>query len=93
MALGWGHKSKNELKNYRPIALTNTISKVFSAVLNERLCEWIESARVLGEEQNGFRVGRRAEDNIFIVNELIERKNCDGEKLYVPLFSRYREGV
>ena len=78
-----GHKSKNELKNYRPIALMNTVSKVFSAVLNERLCEWIERASVLGEEQNGFRKGRRAEDNMFVVNELIERKKRDGEKLYL----------
>ena len=38
---------------------------------------------MLGEEQNGFRVGRRAEDNMFIVNELIERKKCDGKKLYL----------
>ena len=29
-----GHKSKNELKNYRPIALVNTVGKVF----NEGLC-------------------------------------------------------
>ncbi len=38
---------------------------------------------MLGIEQNGFRVGRRAEGNIFIANELIERKKCDGEKLYL----------
>ena len=78
-----GHKSKSELKNYRPIALTNTVGKIFSAVLNERLCEWIERNRVLGEEQNGFRKDRRAEDNIFIVNEMIERKKSDGGKLYL----------
>ena len=78
-----GHKSKKELKNYRPIALTNTVGKIFSAVLNERLCKWIERARVLGEEQNGFRIGRRAEDNIFVINEMIERKKSEGGKLYL----------
>ena len=78
-----GHKSKEELKNYRPIALTNTIGKIFSAVLNERLCEWIERVTVLGEEQNGFRTDRRAEDNIFVVNEMIERKKNEGGKLYL----------
>ena len=45
------YKSKNELKNYRPIALVNTIGKVFCGVLNERLCKWIERVGVLGEEQ------------------------------------------
>ena len=78
-----GHKSKKELRNYRPIALTNTVGKIFSAVLNERLCKWIERNRVLGEEQNGFRIGRRAEDNIFVLNEMIERKRSEGRKLYL----------
>ena len=78
-----GHKSKKELKNYRPISLGNTIGKVFAAVLNERLYGWTETARVLGEEQNGFRVDRRAEDNMFVLNELIEWKKGSGEKLYL----------
>ena len=78
-----GYKSKNELKNYRPIALVNTVGKVFSAVLNDRLCKWVERAGVLGEEQNGFRVDRRAEDNMFVVNEMIEEKKRDGGKLYL----------
>ena len=78
-----GHKSKQELKNYRPISLMNTVGKVFSAVLNERLCAWIERVGVLGEEQNGFRVDRRAEDNLFVINEMIERKRRIGGKLYL----------
>ena len=55
----------------------NTVGKVFCAVLNERLCEWIEKVGVLGEEQNGFRVDKRVEDNVFIVNEIIARKKND----------------
>ena len=38
---------------------------------------------VLGEEQNGFRIGRRAEDNIFVLNEMMERKRSEGRKLYL----------
>ena len=34
-----GYRSKIELKNYRPIALVNTVGKVFCAVLNDRLCK------------------------------------------------------
>ena len=61
-----GYKSENELKNYRPVALVNTVGKVFYTVLIERLCKWIERVGVLGEKQNGFRVDRRAED-MFVV--------------------------
>ena len=38
---------------------------------------------MLGEEQNGFQLDRRAEDNVFVVNEIIERKKNDGGKLYL----------
>ena len=37
----------------------------------------------MDEEQNGFRVDRRAVDNVFVVNEIIERKKNDGDKLYL----------
>ncbi|RUM30947.1 MAG: hypothetical protein DSY42_03580 [Aquifex sp.] len=50
-----GHKSKKELKNYRPIALADTIAKVFCGGLSGRLSECSERCKVLGEEQNGFR--------------------------------------
>lgn len=39
---------------------------------------------MLGEEQNGFHIDRRAEHNVFVVNELIERKK-DGGELYFGL--------
>lgn len=36
-----------------------------------------------GEEQNGFRMDRGAEDNMFVVNELIEKRKREEEKLYL----------
>ncbi len=51
--------------------------------MNERIRKWIEKAKVLGEEQNGFRVDRRAEDNMYIINELIESKKRCGGGLYI----------
>ena len=38
---------------------------------------------MLGEEQNGFRGDRRGEDNIFVINELIERVKKDGRRVYL----------
>lgn len=77
-----GHKSKKELKNYRPITLTDTISKVFCGVLNERLKGIFERNKVMGEEQNGFRMDRRGEDNMFVVREVIENMKKSGRKGY-----------
>ena len=78
-----GNKSKKEIKNYRPIAVCDTVCKIFCGVLNERLCEVVERNRVMGDEQNGFRKDRRGEDNMFVVNEVIERAKKDGRKKYI----------
>ncbi|KAF2350820.1 hypothetical protein FHG87_018427 [Trinorchestia longiramus] len=61
-----GHKNMNELKNYRPIALADTVSKIFCGILNERMKRVVEEQGVMGEEQNGFRRDRRGEDNLFV---------------------------
>ena len=77
-----GHKSKKELKNYRPIALTDTVAKIFCGILNSRLSECFERCKVLGEEQNGFRKDGRGEDNMFVVNEIIESRRKNGRHAY-----------
>ena len=74
------HKSKKELKNYRPIALTDIIGKIFCMCLNERVREAVEKNGVLGEEQNGFRMNRRGKDNVFIVREMIEKCNRESKQ-------------
>ena len=65
-----GQKSKKELKNYRSIALMDTMGKIFCKFLNERMKTCFEMNGVLSEEQTGFRVDRRGED-MFIVRGLM----------------------
>ena len=77
-----GHKSKKELKNYRPIALMDTIGKIFCMIVNERLRECVEMNGLLSDEQNGFRKNRRGEDNIFIVRELLDACKRENRKGY-----------
>lgn len=57
--------------NYRGIALTNSISKVFTAILSARLATWCERNKVLPESQGGFREGRSCEDSVFILQARI----------------------
>ena len=78
-----GHKSKQELKNYRPISLGNTIGKVFCSIINERIKEACERSGLIGEEQNGFRKDRRGEDNVFVLRELIEAYSRQKKILYL----------
>ena len=61
-----GHKRMKELKNYRPITLMDTISKIFCMLMKERMKNSIEQMRLLSDDQNGFRANRRGEENMYI---------------------------
>ncbi|KAF2347002.1 Reverse transcriptase domain [Trinorchestia longiramus] len=78
-----GHKSMKELKNYRPIALADTVCKIFCGILNERMKHVVEELGVMGEKQNGFRRDRYGEDNLFVVSEIIERKRKENKNMYL----------
>lgn len=48
-------KDKKNPKNYRPISLLNTMSKVFEKVLLTRIMKFINKYKLLPDEQFGFR--------------------------------------
>ena len=57
--------------NYRAIALINSITKIFTSILADRIKNWCETNDIHMEGQNGFRSARSTEDNIFILNSKI----------------------
>src|SRR5579863_1971802 len=69
---------KGNLLTYRPITITPILYRLFAKIFGYRIQDWAESSGVLGEMQNGFRRGRRGDDNIFIITSLIEL--CRKEK-------------
>lgn len=69
--------------NYRPIALLNCITKIFTQILGERLKNWTTNNHLVPEFQSGFRKGRSCLDNIFILNSIIQIQiNKPRSKLY-----------
>ena len=48
--------------NYRPIALTSTIAKVFESILNSHFLKHLESHSLLSDHQYGFRKARSTGD-------------------------------
>ena len=80
MPKGWNkgrvtliHKSglREVLLNYRPITVIISLSGLFSKLLNTRLSEVVESHKLLGEIQNGFRKERQMADNNFILDSIL----------------------
>ena len=89
-----GNKSKKLLKNYRPIALLNTIGKSFVGIMNMRMKQITEIYGVISEEQNGFRSGRRGEDNLYIVREIIEKYNRENRTGFITFIdTSYRKSL
>ena len=53
--------SKTDIKNYRPISLLATFSKVFEKLMHNRVINFLDTYNILCENQYGFRPGRSCE--------------------------------
>lgn len=60
--------------NYRGISLISCISKVYSAVLNNRIVGYCNQLDIFADEQNGFRSNRSCEDHIFSLSCIIKNR-------------------
>lgn len=68
--------------NYRPITLLSCLGKLFTAVLNERLNNFLEENDLLNENQAGFRKHHSTTDHIFTLYALIELMKYEKKKLF-----------
>lgn len=65
---------KTLLTNYRLIALVNSLLKIFTQIILNRLITWSDASGTIPESQNGFRPSRGCIDNIFILSSVIQFK-------------------
>lgn len=85
-------KDATNASNYRPIALTSCLCKLFEKMVNARLTYILETRNLISPNQSGFRKGRSTPDNIIALESDIRnaflRKNhlvsifFDMEKAY-----------
>ena len=64
--------SPNSPENYCPITLLNSIPKLFSSIMANRLKFWQERVHMLPDEQAGFRPYRSCLDHIFTLNAIAQ---------------------
>ena len=69
-------------KNYRPVALTSHITKIFEKILRSHIARFIESHGFMNSNQHGFRSGRSCLSQLLqhfdIITKLLEEgKNVD----------------
>ena len=82
------HKKGNTKNpdNYRTISLVNSITKIFTFILYNRLTVWANHSKVLPESQSGFRKSRGCSDNIFILNAMINIRLCKPKQKLFTFF-------
>ena len=68
--------------NYRGITILSCFGKVFTAILNNRLNNYLESMNLLCEEQAGFRKKYGTTDHIFNLKCIIDLYLFRGKKLF-----------
>ena len=68
--------------NYRPITILSCLSKVFTAVINNRLTKFLDNSNLLNENQAGFRKEYSTSDHSFVLSSLIEILKVKKQKLY-----------
>ena len=69
-------------ENYRPITILGCFGKLFTAVLNQRLNNFLNEHHILEENQAGFRAGYSTYDHIFALHAIIEILKAKKLKLF-----------
>lgn len=64
---------KSNPSNYRGITLLDSLSKIYTGILSNRLMNWAEGCSILSRLQSGFRKGMRTSDNLMIVKTLMDK--------------------
>ncbi len=60
--------------NYCGISLICCSAKLYTSLLNVRLCNFSDDGQLIVDEQNGFRKNRSCQDDIFVFNICFSKK-------------------
>lgn len=80
-----------DMNNYRGIAVSSCISKLFTSLLNNRLDEYMCDNNLWKCNQAGFRKGHRTDDNLFILNTVFQSYVVKKKKKVYYAFIDFRK--
>jgi hypothetical protein len=76
-------------EDYRGITLLSVVGKVFGIVIETRLREYCESAGILVDNQFGFRKGRASRDALYVLSEIVNRKDRVNYVAFIDISKAY----
>ena len=74
---------RNNLGNWRPLTLGNTIAKLYSGVLADRISRWAESGTRISPQQKGFTRHDGCLEHNFLLQSAINQARRTGQELCV----------
>ncbi|MCP4975685.1 MAG: hypothetical protein GY931_05945, partial [Maribacter sp.] len=77
--------STDTLDNYRTLTIGCNICKIYNRILTNRIQDASEESDILGEIQNGFRPGRRATDNLLVLETVIRKSKRNKQNNFIAL--------
>ncbi|MCP4976533.1 MAG: hypothetical protein GY931_10265, partial [Maribacter sp.] len=77
--------STDTLDNYRTLTIGCNICKIYNRILTNRIQGASEESDILGEIQNGFRPGRRATDNLLVLETVIRKSKRNKLNNFIAL--------
>ncbi|KAG8171524.1 hypothetical protein JTE90_012037 [Oedothorax gibbosus] len=79
------HKAgdRDDVSNWRPIALLNTMGKVFSGCLADRLDDWGNKNHVLSPQQKGFREFEGCLEHNFLIQHMLSQARSSKSDLFL----------
>lgn len=84
--------SPTDPENYRPITLLSCLGKLFAAILNNRVTQFLKISNILNENQAGFRATYSTSNHVFTLKFLIDKIRSQRKKLFccfVDFFSAF----
>ena len=72
-----------DVGNYRPLTVLESLTGLYTKLLNKRLVSVVEEHKLLGEVQNGFRKTRSGADCGFILNTVLWKTAAQRKKVHL----------
>ena len=69
-------------KNYRPISLANTVLKLFTLLISNRLLIWTEKYKIISEYQAAYKRNVGCADHVFVLTAAIQYNIFKGKPIY-----------
>uniref|UniRef100_A0A914YYF2 Reverse transcriptase domain-containing protein n=1 Tax=Panagrolaimus superbus TaxID=310955 RepID=A0A914YYF2_9BILA len=79
----------SDIKNWRPIALSNTISKLYASTIAKRIQSWAIRNKIISKSQKGFMPFEGCLEHTFEIQTIIQHAKRNGNETVIAWLDLY----